>query len=93
MYLDFTRRVLGRLLLCLFEIPVQFTGLGALLFLVLFDALLNALRDQSRLLLGLPGTLRATRNPQGFLMDGIRLRVFLRLLGHGLGDVTEFISP
>ena len=60
LYLDFTRRIHSRQLFCLFEIHVQFPGLGALLFLVLLDTLLNVLLDQSRLLLGLPGTWRAT---------------------------------
>lgn len=56
---------------------VQFPGFRLLLFLVLVDALLNALGDQFGLLLRLPRPLRAARNFHR-LFAGLRgwLRVF-----------------
>ena len=61
---------------------VQFPGFRLLLFLVLVDALLNALSDQFRLLFRLPRPLRGARNCHR-LFAGLRgwLRVF-RVTGH-----------
>jgi len=83
---DVSRRLLpalsGLLLSPMAVALVQFPGFRLLLFLVLVDALLNALGDQFRLLFRLPRPLRAARNVHR-LCAGLRgwLRVF-RVTGH-----------
>ncbi len=68
---------------------VQFPGFRLLLFLVLIDALLNALSDQFRLLFRLPRPLRAARNVHR-LFAGLRgwLRVF-RVTGHRFAGIIS----
>jgi hypothetical protein len=63
---------------------VQFSGPGALLFLVLFDTFLDALRNQPCLFLCLPGTLRTAGNPHGFVMSCFRCLVPFCVSGHGI---------